>query len=230
MNTNRKNSRWGGVFYIIATAAPLLTYPFIGFLGGGSAGEPIPDYLIRVAANEMQVIIGVLLELTYTLTVIGIIATLHPILKRHHQTMALGFSGLRFMEAISMMMHSLILLSLLSLSQESTEGVGGAYFAQMAGTVLLTAREWSFLVGSGIIWSLSALILNAMLYQNKLIPRWLSGWGLVGAGLSLVAYGFQFFNINLPELFYLPIGVQEMVFAGWLIVKGINSHPATLDC
>ena len=91
------------------------------------------------------------------------------------------------------------------------------------GKLLLSAREWTFLIGSGIVWSLSALILNILLYQNKLLPRWISAWGLVGATLSLIAYGLVFFHINLPEVFYLPIGVQEMVFAGWLIVKGLAS-------
>jgi hypothetical protein len=69
--------------------------------------------------------------------------------------------------------------------------------------------------------------LNLLLFQISLIPSWLSAWGLVGAGLSLLAYGLQVFNIRLPELFYLPIGVQEMIFAGWLIVKGID--PSTSD-
>jgi hypothetical protein len=224
MNTNRKNSRWAGVFYIIATVAPLLTYPFIGFLGDGNAGDPIPGYLVHVAANETQVIIGMLLELTYALAVVGIIVTLFPVLKRHHETSALGFFSFRLMEAISILIHSLSLLLLLTLSQQYVAaGMPDMADYQVAGSLLLASREWVFLIGSGIVWSLSALILNVLLLQKSLIPRWLSGWGLVGAGLSFVAYGFQFFNINLPELSYLPIGVQEMVFAGWLIVKGIDS-------
>ena len=84
MNTSRKNARWAGVFYIIATVAPILTFPFIGFLGGGVAGEPIPDYLVNVAPNESQVIIGMLIEWIYVLAVVGIIATLLPILKKHN--------------------------------------------------------------------------------------------------------------------------------------------------
>lgn len=222
--TNRKNARWAGVFYILATAAPILTFPFIGFLGGGSAGEPIPDYLVKVSVSESQVIIGMLIELTYALAVTGIIVSLFPILKKHHETLALGFSGLRFMEAIGVMIHSLILLSLLTLSQEyAVAGFPGASYFHTTGALLLAAREWTFLIGSGIVWSLSALILNALLFQRKLMPRWLSGWGLVGALLSLAAYSLQFFNIHLSELLYLPIGVQEMVFALWLIIKGISS-------
>ena len=62
-----------------------------------------------------------------------------------------------------------------------------------------------------------------MLYQSRLIPRWLSVWGLVGAALSLVNYLPQFFGIDSIEILFVPIAVQEMVFAVWLIVKGLNS-------
>ena len=223
--TNRINARWAGVFYIIATVAPILAYFFIRFLEGGVTGESIPDYLVQIAVNERQVIVGMLIELTYALAVVGIISTLFPILKRHNEALALGFFSLRFLEAISMMIHSLSLLSLLTISQEyAAVGFPDAPYFQTAGNIFLAAREWTFLIGSGILWSLSALILNALLYQHQLLPRWISGWGLIGAGLSLAAYSLQFFNIHLPEVVYLPIGVQEMVFAGWLIIKGFNTQ------
>jgi hypothetical protein len=225
--TSRINARWAGVFYVLATAAPILTFPFIGFLGGGSAGEPTPDYLVEVSVRSNQVVLGTLIELTYALSVVGIVVTLFPILKKHHETLALGFSGLRFMEAIGVMIHSLILLSLLTLSQEyAVAGFPSASYFRTAGALFLAARDWTFLVASGIVWSLSALVLNALLFQKKLVPRWLSGWGLVGALLSLVAYSLQFFSIHPSEFLFLPIGVQEMVFAVWLIVKGTNHHPS----
>jgi hypothetical protein len=223
MNTNRKNARWAGVFYIIATVAPILTISFIGFLGGGVAGEPIPDYLVNVSANERQVIIGMLIELFWALAVVGIIVTLFPILKKHNEALALGFFGLRFIEAISTIIHSIILLSLLTLSQEyAAAGIPDASYFQTAGTLFLAAREWTFLIGSGLVWSLSALILNYLLYQRKLIPRWLSVWGFVGAALSFGNYLPQFFGIDSVEILFLPIALQEMVFAVWLIVKGFN--------
>lgn len=224
MSTNRKNARWGGVFYIMATVAPILTIPFIGFLGGIVAGEPIPDYLIHVSANERQIIIGMLIELMWALAVVGIIVTLFPILKKYNETLALGFSSLRFIEAISTIAHILIGLSLLTFSQKyAAAGFPDDAYFQTTGTLFLAARDWSFLIGSGLVWSLSALILNFLLYQKKLIPRWLSVWGFVGAAVSFVNYLPQFFGIDSIEVLFIPIAVQEMVFAVWLIVKGFNS-------
>jgi hypothetical protein len=224
MNTSRKNARWAGIFYIIATVAPILTFAFIGFLGGGVAGEPSADYLVDLSANENQVVVGMLIELVWALAVVGIIVTLFPILRVYNEALARGFSALRFIEAISTIVSSIILLTLLTLSQEFAEaGFPDASYYQTAGTLLLAARDGAFIIGSGLIWSLSALILNYVLYQSKLIPRWLSGWGLVGATLSLAAYFAQSFGADPTELLFLPIGVQEMVFAVWLIFKGFSS-------
>jgi len=66
-----------------------------------------------------------------------------------------------------------------------------------------------------------------LLYRSRLVPRWLSGWGLVGAGLCLVATvyaGFtqEFGFTTVNTVLNIPIGVQEMVLAGWLLVKGFN--------
>ncbi len=221
--TDRKNAIMAGVFYIIATVAPISTIFFVGFLGGGIQGEPIPDYLVNVSANEGQVVIGMLIELVWALAVVGILVNLFPTLKKHNEVSALGFFALRFIEAISTVIHSLILLTLLTLSQEFAKaGAADASYFQTTGDLLLAAREWAFLIGSGLVWSLSAVILNYLLYQSKLIPRWLSVWGLAGAILSFANYLPQFFGIDSIEVLFYPIAVQEMVFAVWLIVKGFN--------
>jgi hypothetical protein len=222
---NQRNSaRIVGVLFIIASAAPISTIFFLGFLGGAVSGEPIPDFLVTVSANEMQVIIGMLIELIWALSVIGIPVVLFPILKKDDEALALGFFSLRFIEGICTVIHSILLLSLLTLSQEFVKaGVPGASYYLTVGSLLLAARDWAFLIGSGVVWSLSALFLNYVLYRSKLVPRWLSGWGLVGALLSLAVYLLQLFSIQTSDFLFAPIAIQEMVFAVWLIVKGFDS-------
>jgi hypothetical protein len=221
--SNKTTARIVGVLFVAATAAPILTAPFIGFLGGGVLGEAIPDYLVRVSANELQVFMGMLIELIWALAVVGIPVMLFPILNKQNKALALGFYSLRFVEAISTIVGSIILLTLLTLSQESVGvGVPDASYYQTLGSLLLAAREGAFMIGSGLVWSLSALVLNYMLYRSRLVPRWISGWGLVGATLSFATYLLQFQGISLDVLF-LPIALQEMVFAVWLIVKGFNT-------
>jgi hypothetical protein len=231
MKTNKTTAIIVGVLFIIATAAPILTTGFVGFLGGGIAGEPpIPDYLATVSANDNQVLIGMLIELVWALSVIGISVMLFPILKKYSEDLALGFFGLRFVEAICTIGGSIGLLLLVTLSREfSAAGAPDASYYSTLGSLLLATREWAFMIGSGIFWSLSPLILNYVLYRTKLVPRWISVWGLAGAILSLVVYLLQFFGINQFDLFFFPIALQEMVFAVWLIAKGFNSSAITSE-
>lgn len=66
-------------------------------------------------------------------------------------------------------------------------------------------------------------------YHSRLIPRWLSGWGVVAVLLLLVASLSALFSGN-PVTTYviliLPIAAQEMVLAVWLMAKGLSSSAA----
>ncbi|MCP4356414.1 MAG: DUF4386 domain-containing protein [Chloroflexi bacterium] len=218
MNSNKKIARIVGVLFIIATVATILSLAITG---------PIlddPDYLINISANENQMITGMLFMLFDAVSVAGIAIMMYPILKKQNEASALGYVGARIVESVLFIVYVIILLTLLTLSQEFVKaGSPDASYFQTEGTLLLAASDWTFSIGLGLVFALSALILNYSLYQSRLVPRWLSGWGFVGAALVLALTLLAFFSINLTEILNLPIALQEMVFAVWLIVKGFNS-------
>jgi hypothetical protein len=70
-----------------------------------------------------------------------------------------------------------------------------------------------------------ALLYYYLFYRSELVPRWLSGWGLVAIILTFVACVLALFTQNeltTYTIVLLPITVQEMVLAVWLIAKGFN--------
>ena len=218
MNSNRKTARIVGLLFITATVASSLSFAIF---------DPIlnaPDIIVTVYANITQVIIGVLLLLIDCAAVVAIPVMLVPIFKKHNEALALGYVGARIIESVILIVGTIFLLSLLTLSQEYVQAAtpDASYF-QTLGTLLLTVYEWTLLVGIMIVFSLTALILNYLLYQSELIPRWLSVWGLIGATLLLAVGLLEIFGFNLTEILSIPIALQEMVFAVWLIVKGFNS-------
>jgi hypothetical protein len=216
MNSDRNTARIVGVLFIIATVASIATIAFVGFLSE-------PDYLVEVHANEGQVLGGVFVEFIWALAVLGIPVFLYPILKKHSHASALGFYSFRFIEAFLVILYSISLLLLITLSQEYVKaGAPDGSFYQTAGALFLAARDWTFLLGAGLSFTLSALILNYVLWRTSLVPRWLSGWGFLGAALMFGSYLAQFFNFAPPEFLFVPIAVQEMAFALWLIVKGFD--------
>ena len=218
MDSHRKTAIIVGVLFITATVAYSLGVIYLDPILSGS------DYLTKASENENQVIIGALLVLIDAVAVAGIAIVIYPILKKHNETLALGYVGARIVESVLFFVNVIFILTLLTLSQEFVKaGAPDASYYQTLGTVLLAAGDWAFLFGFGLAFALSALILNFVLYQSKLIPRWLSGWGFVGAVLLWVYYLLESFSINPVEILFLPIAVQEMVFAVWLIIKGFNS-------
>ncbi len=77
-----------------------------------------------------------------------------------------------------------------------------------------------------LIFSLSAIILGVIFYQTKLVPNWLSVWKIVGGVLLFVQGLLVLFELATPTLeatLFIPIAVNEMVLAVWLIVKGFSA-------
>jgi len=64
-------------------------------------------------------------------------------------------------------------------------------------------------------------MIYGVFYGSKLIPRWLSAWGLVGGALYFAAPLAGMFGFDWAFLLLL-LAVQEMVLALWLIIKGFN--------
>jgi hypothetical protein len=220
MNSTKTTAKIVGVFYIAATVAGILSK----VLG---PNLDTPDYLANLSANESQMIIKALLEFTMGILILGIAFWIYPILKKYNETLALGFVVTRTIEVVIFTIGVISLLTLLTLSQEFVQvGSPDASYFQTAGTLLLAIREWGGGVCSTIVFSLSALMLNYLLYRSKLIPRWLSGWGFIGAILYLASGFLPLFGHGTTSTIYniieVPLALQEMVFAVWLIVKGFN--------
>ena len=221
MNSNRKTARIVGVLFITATIAGILSVVF-------GPNLDAPDYLGNLSANENQVLIGALLEFTMAVLIAGIPIFMYPILKKYNEALALGYVVFRTIEVVIFTVGAISLLTLLTLSQEFViAGAPDASYFQTLATLLLAVREWGGGMFSAIVFSLSALILNYILYRSKLIPRWLSGWGLIGAIMYLGSGFLPLIGYGPSSTFYLlmeaPLGLNEMVFAVWLIVKGFNS-------
>ena len=220
MNSYRRTAIIVGVLFIIATAAPLLSGSFINVSEENLAG---------ISVNSFQVTVGALLELIMALAIAGIAITFYPVLRKNNETLAVGYVGIRIIEGVIFIVVAVIgLLSLLALSQEFVEvgAPGGSYFQTM-GALLLSAHDWAYVIGGQIVFSVSAIILNYVLFRSRLVPRFISIWGLIGAVLILAGGISGMFDLFaeasvVETVIFLPIAVQEMVLAVWLIAKGFN--------
>ena len=105
----------------------------------------------------------------------------------------------------------------------SKKTASDASYFQTSGALLLAAKDWTSIVEQ-FPYGLGALILYFTLYQSELSPRWLSVWGLVGGTLILAMGLLRMFGRSVYFFFLaIPIILNEMVLAVWLLVNGFNS-------
>jgi hypothetical protein len=217
MNSTKKTAMIVGILFLIATVIII-----IGGVFSLSIYEP--DYLTAVSANENQVILGALLEIIAAAAVVGIPIAMFPILKKYNEGLALGYVGTRIFEGLTIFLNTIILLSILAVSQEFVNtGTPDASYFQASGALLLALREQiSILVD--FPFPIGAVIFNYLLYKTKLTPRWLAVLGLIGGVLWLATAPLRIFGFNPEpiEFLALPIAAQEMILALWLITKGFS--------
>jgi hypothetical protein len=220
MNANKRVARIVGIFYIAATVAGLV---------GLAVEDPVlldnANYLIDVSANEIRVITGTLCELIMAVAVVGIAITAHQVLKKHNASIAIGYVGARLVEGVIYIIGAISLLTLLTLSQEfAAAGTPDASYFHTLGELLLAVRDWGgHVILDVAVFPLGALIFYAVLFQARLVPRWLSGWGV----LVLFAVFEPLSTIHI--VLQAPLGIQELALALWLIVKGFSSPVITSE-
>jgi hypothetical protein len=218
----RKNAVIAGVLFIIGTVSgtisAILCNPIL----------KAPDYLLRISANENLVTIGIILQFIMAISCAGISLALYPILKKFSEGLAIGAVGFRLIENMLQILLGVSMVSLLVLSQEFIRAGSptNSYF-QGAGAIITAGSDWMIHGAALICFSIGAAMYYIVFYQHRLLPRWLSVWGLVGLALVIVGGILVMLHVipgfgTVQMVLNLPIFPQEMVFAVWLIVKGFN--------
>jgi hypothetical protein len=219
MDTSRKTAVGAGVLFITATVASVL---------GTQLSAPVlsdSNYLTRIAANLSAVQAGALLELIAAGACAGIAISLYPVLSKWSPVLALGSVAFRTIEAVMYMCGVVSLLSVVALSEHfSTTAVSDRAPIQATADALLVVRAQA-IVPAVLAFSLGAFMYYYVLYRADLVPKWPSGWGIAAIILTIAACLLAWFSrtpLTTYTIVLLPIAIQEMVLAIWLIVKGFN--------
>jgi hypothetical protein len=163
----------------------------------------IRSFLIDVSQNKSPLFLGVILEIICGVAVVGIGVLMFPILKLFKKRLALGYVIFRIIECTIIIVGGIYLLSLLEFM-------------------------WKYEMIIFVFTALGGLIFSYLLYLSKLVPRYLSGLGIIGylmLFLGVMLDMFSIFNINdgAGMLLYLPGGLFELFLPIWLFIKGFNS-------
>jgi hypothetical protein len=221
MNNFRKLAISAGILFIIYDFVDILSFLFLGPVTAS-------NYLVSISENAGLVGTGAFLLLIGGACASGIAISLYPVLKKSDPVLALGAVGFRISEGVLRFVTVSFLFGMITLSQLFVKaGAPDPSYFQTLGELLLAGKVWVGNVASLLAFSIGCSLYYIVFYRTKLVPRWISVWGLV-TGISgivscaLVSTGLIAPASTVQVLMIIPMLPQELVLAVWLIVKGFD--------
>ena len=218
-----------GLLYLVTFAASIPQLALFADLVADPAG------FVRAPGSDTAVLWGSSLEVITALSAVGTALALYPVTRRVSRIAALGFVTSRVLEAALILVGVLCVLSVVALRSDLAGAVGAQQDALgVVAQALVEVRQWSFLVGPGLIPGINALFLGYVMYRSRLVPRIIPIVGLVGAPLIIMSAtvtmlgGWDQVSIA-GSLCALPIALWELSLGVWLTVKGFRPTSLTID-
>lgn len=227
MKTYRMNAVMAGALYLLGTVFGVTS----AIVGGEVLSSIVSakllvgvDMLGLVAANSSQLTLGAFCILMMGISLVAMTIFLYPIFKKDSKELAVGMLLFRgALEGSYYFASVLGLLTLVALGNEYAAAGAASAALQSMGNVLYQFQDFIGPVGT-IMFLIGAICLYISFYRTRLIPRWLSIWGLIGV-VPYMAYALlHFFHLDTGYGFYLQmvLAPQEIVMGAWLVIKGFN--------
>lgn len=227
MTPSRRVALAGGVLYLLTFVASM---PQLALY---AAAIDDPAGYVGGTGGVAAVRIGSWLEIVTALACIGTAVALYPATRRVSRTAAIGFVSSRILEAGIIMAGVMCMMAVVTLRTDLT-GVSGEQATSLGvtGAALVAMRQWTFLIGPGILPGINGLFLGYAMYRSRLVPRAIPVIGLIGAPIILVSGSVTVLGgweqvSPVATLCALPIAVWEFSLGVWLTVKGFRRTEVT---
>lgn len=219
MDSNRKTSITFGILLIS------------GIICGVFSSVPAlesQDYLLKLSSIKLQVLIATFFQFAMASVYVWIAVLLYPVLKQYNERIALGYFSFRIIGAMFLFIGIVSLLLLLFISQEFvSSGQPDSSHFHTIGQLLRVGRDWMNHVAMILPWSVGGLLLYFCFFRMKIIPIWLSLWGLICSTTTLATTLLLMFDvIKIVSPVYLvlliPTAIFELILAAYVIIKGFR--------
>ena len=230
MDPTRKVALAGGIAYLVTFAASIPQLKLFADVIADPAGY------ISTPGSNSAVQVGSVLEVLTAASGVATAVILYPVTRRVSRTAALGFVTSRVVEAALILVGVLSILSVVTLQHHFAGATGAqAQALGVTGESLVAMRQWTFLLGPGVMAGVNDLLLGYLLYKSGLVGRVIPIIGLVGGPIVLLGYTYTILGgpgqTSTPGLLYaLPVAVFEFSVGVYLTVKGFRREAvAALD-
>ncbi|WP_158274475.1 DUF4386 domain-containing protein [Cellulomonas sp. WB94] len=211
-----------GSLYITGTVAGVLSMAVSAPVRGAH------DPLAAAAEHPGAVVTGALLVLVMGLSLAFVPVVLFPVLRRVDEALAIGYLVVRgALETACYLVLALSWLLLAPVGEVVSAGPGTASpMGMRLGGLLFAADAVDAVLA--VVFGCGAVLLYVLLYRSRLAPRWIAVWGLAAIAVYVVADLLAMYDVvgagsTEQVLMLMPLAVQEMVLAVWMIARGFRS-------
>jgi hypothetical protein len=216
----RKAAFAAGIFYLITFAASIPAALMLA---------PIltdPAYIVG-PGTDRQIMLACLLDLINALAAIGSAVAVFTVLRRHHESLALGFVTTRMFEAATIVVGIVSLLAVVTMRQAGPAAGTDTSSLVAVGQGLVGVRDWTFIIGPALMPGFNALLFATVLYRSRLVPRLIPALGLIGAPLLITSAAGMILGLHDTTSAYAviataPIFVWELAVGLWMTFKGFD--------
>jgi hypothetical protein len=227
MKTYRMNATMAGILYFLGTLFGVLSTVIGGEVISSTAKTKQiggSDLIRLVSNNSSQLISGSFFILLMGISLVSMTIFLYPIFKKDSEELALGM--VLFRGALEGVWYFITMLSFLALYALGQEYLATPAISDSLNSMVSVVYKFQDLLGpvGTIFFLIGATCLYVSFYRTRLIPRWLSVWGMIGV-VPYSAYAIMhLFRMDNGIGFYLQmlLAPQEIVMALWLIIKGFK--------
>ena len=138
-----------------------------------------PAGYIAGGGKDNQIYLGAFLEFLLVLSNVGTAVVLYPIARRQNEYLAIGYVGARIIESVFIAAGIIFILGVVSLRADSPDA------ADLA-VSLAQLKDWTFLLGPGMVVPFGTVILGYLMYKSGLVPRRMAWLGMIGGPLLLI--------------------------------------------
>ncbi|HYE25399.1 MAG TPA: DUF4386 domain-containing protein [Clostridia bacterium] len=224
--TRTTNARIAGVVFLLYIATGITSMVLSGQITGGA--QETAARLASIAEHATLMRVNILLTLLQVAYAVVLGVTLYALTRDQDRELAIMGLCCRVTEGVvgaTSLIRSLALLSIATAG--TTAAAPDAAGSQALASLLFRMGSWTVVVAA-TCFAVGSLLFSYLFLRARSIPVWLAWLGVVASALLVVALPLRlagFVSGPVVTLYiWLPMLVFEVVFAFWLIIKGVATQ------
>jgi hypothetical protein len=184
-------------------------------------------FLANAASHSQPIAAAVFLAIALEATWVAIAILAFPILAERSLRSGLALFAVSIVCLVIGVVENSGVMSMVSLSQ-AYAAASPTDRAQLEAVrvVVASARNWPHFLGR-MFDGLAALTFYIALFRFALVPRAITGLGIIAVASMITGLSMPFFGHAVIFPMLAPLGLTQLALALWLIAKGFDGRAAT---